>query len=136
MVVPIPWDLLSDEPALVVLVPFLWLLWQIYVPRVVTHFVPGDASYETWWTKTKTQIQSNIQRVEQRVDSIGEDVSGIREEQRKLKNITVAQAHMMNGYDGGINVEEVEKDLLDDEQRRPSDYLYNNDSDTNTVEGE
>lgn len=110
---------LSDfvqNPTLVVLVPFAWLLWQLYLPRIIPN-------YETWWTNTKKSLKQELRSLDSRMDSIAHDVSDISETQDKLVNVTVAQSHKMNGYEGEMDIETVKEDLLDSEKDFPRDYL-------------
>jgi hypothetical protein len=127
----IPWGLIETRPSLVVIVPFLWFLWQIYVPLCIEWLVGRDDDgylYETWWTKTKRDFKSEFHRLDDRVDTIGSDVEAIRETQEDLVNVTVAQSHLLNGSEGDIDVESVEDTLLGAERDRPKDYL-NEDAD-------
>lgn len=128
----IPWGLIETNPVLVVLIPFCWLLWQLYVPRVLDRLFGGNLPdhehvYETWWTSTVEMFQSNVDQIDTRVDKIGDDVGRIADTQEDLVNVTVAQSHLMNGTDGHIDVDEVEETLLDQNDTRPRDYLDVND---------
>lgn len=122
----VPWGTLLENPSVAVMVPFLWLLWQIYLPRVLNKTVGKDPVdgfvYETWFTKVKHEFKTEFDRVDNRVDAMGNNIQHIADTQEKLVRITIAQSHMLNGYDGDIDVDEVEDDLRD-ENPKPSDYL-------------
>lgn len=123
----IPWGLFQSKPELVILVPFLYVLWQIYVPQLAEKLL-GDPStsgyaYETWWTKTRRSFMNEFSRIDSRVDGIGNDVERIAETQEDLVNVTIAQSQMMNGRDSDMDVDRVEKTLLDEREDRPRDYL-------------
>ena len=127
----IPWGLLETNPLLVVLVPFGWLLWQLYIPTIIDTLVGYDTEdtdrpqhlYETRLTQALHNVFSQFDRVDNRIDSIGSDVEQIAETQEDLVNITLAQSHQMNGHDGDIDVDSVEETLLDDEKEGPRRFL-------------
>lgn len=116
----VPWSELGSSPEFVVLVPFLWLLWQLYLPRLVPN-------YSTWWTNTRDSFVQEVGKVEQRVESIGDDVADIRETQEKHLNVTVAQSHLLDGHEGSMDVDRVEDKLLDSNDDTPRDYLKDED---------
>lgn len=128
----IPWGLLETNPSLVVLIPFVWLLWQFYAPPILDRLVgykpdSPEHLYDTRVTKQLRTIFSQVDRVDQRIDSIGEDVERVADTQEDLVNITLAQTHHMNGHDGKIDVEEVEKRLIDEGRDTPHDFLRDDD---------
>jgi len=139
----VPWGALLEHPTLFITVPFLWLLWQIYLPRSINRLVgksPADGFlYDTWWTKIKQEFKSEFSQVDQRVDKMGSDIESIADTQKRLVRVTIAQSHMLNGYDGELDVEEVKNDLRKEDERSATDYLdedqlddkYTDDDETN-----
>jgi len=126
----IPWGLIESNPTLVVLVPFVWLLWQFYAPPLVDKVVgykpdSNEHLYDTRVTKQLRTIFSQVDRVDDRIDSIGEDVERVADTQEDLVNITLAQTHQMNGHEEEIDVDAVEQRLMDKQQDDPSDFLQN-----------
>jgi len=124
----VPWSVALEHPTFLVLVPFGWLLWQIYCPRLINRVVGKDPAegfiYDTWWTAVKRDFKSEFDRVDNRVDSMGDSMEHIAETQERLVDITIAQSKMMDGHDEEIDVANVRRDLRDDEARpQPSDYL-------------
>jgi len=124
----VPWGVALQNPTFLVLVPFTWLLWQIYCPRLINRAVGKPRAegfiYDTWWTSAKREFKSELTRMDDRMDDMGESVSHIADTQERLVDITIAQSKMMDGHDDGIKVEHVEEDLRDEEDRsHPSDYL-------------
>lgn len=116
----IPWGELSSNPELTVLVPFLWILWQLYLPRIV----PG---YETWWTKTRQNFMAEIHSMNERFDDVAKDVSEIAETQQDLIDVTVAQTEKMNGHDGEMDIENVKEQLYGHRDTGPHTYLKDKD---------
>lgn len=112
----VPWSEITTNPELVILVPFIWLLWQLYLPRLIPQ-------YQTWWTNTQEKFYTEVGKLDTRIDSIGQDVSDIRDKQEKHLNVTVAQSHLLDGHEGSMDVETVEDNLLDNENETPRDYL-------------
>lgn len=130
----IPWGLLQSNPTLVVLVPFLWLLWQFYAPPLIDRLVgykpdSNEHLYDTRVTKQLRTIFSQVDRVDERIDSIGEDVERVANTQEDLVNITLAQTHHMNGHEGEIDVTAVEERLRDEQDETPDDFLSTTDED-------
>lgn len=123
----IPWGLLATNPELVVLVPFVWFLWQFYAPPLVDAVVGYDDEdghlYETRVTKAIHSIFSQVDRVDERMDDINENVEQMADTQEDLVNITLAQTRHMNGYDGDIDLQEVEETLTEEREKRPGDFL-------------
>ena len=124
----VPWGIATTNPSVALLLPFGWLLWQIYLPRLLNRVIgkpPEDGFvYDSWWTSTKQEFKSEFDRVDERADKMGESIEYIANTQDKLVKITIAQSHMLNGYDGDISVEDVKDDLRDESETvRPSDYL-------------
>lgn len=124
----IPWGLLESNPAMVVLVPFFWVLWQFYAPPFIDKLVgykpdSNEHLYDTRVTEQLRTIFSQVDRVDERIDSIGEDVERVAETQEDLVNITLAQTHHMNGHDGEIDVSAVEQQLRDKREESPEDFL-------------
>jgi len=124
----VPWGIATTNPSVALLLPFGWLLWQIYLPRLLNGVIgkpPEDGFvYDSWWTSTKQEFKSEFDRVDERADKMGESIEYIANTQDKLVKITIAQSHMLNGYDGDISVEDVKDDLRDESETvRPSDYL-------------
>jgi len=122
----VPWAVVLNNPTYAIFLPFAWLLWQVYFPRFITWLFGQDPAdgfiYSTWWTSVKTEFKTEFDRVDSRVGEMENNVSQIVDTQEKLVNVTVAQSHMLNGYDGDIDVESVEERLITDEQDKPSDY--------------
>jgi len=116
----VPWDLVISNPSYAFILPFLWVLWQIYCPRFVNRLFgrppTDDFLYQTWWSRLKEDFKSEFDRVDTRVQSI-------EHTQERLVDITIAQTHMMNGHDGEMKVEEVERDLRKHPEKSPSDYM-------------
>lgn len=129
----IPWGVVLENPSYAFLIPFVWVLWQVYCPRIINKLAGKSASdghlYDTAYTSLKTEFKSEFARLDNRVDDIHDQVCHIHDTQEDLKHITVAQSHMMNGYDGSLDVTEVEERLLDTDERTPADYLGNNHND-------
>jgi len=123
----VPWGTLLENPSVAVMVPFVWLLWQIYLPHLLNTIAGKDPAdgfvYETWFTQVKDEFKTEFDRVDNRVDSMGSNIRHIADTQEKLVRVTIAQSHMLNGYDGDIDVDEVEDDLRENKAPRPSDYL-------------
>ena len=128
----VPWSFLTTHPSSFVLVPFVWLVWQIYLPRIINKLVGKPITegfiYNTWLTETKSELKSEIIGIDERVDKMGDSMEYIAETQDRLVNITIAQSKMMNGHNGEISVKDVEDDLRDETDRSyPSDYLKDED---------
>ena len=124
----VPWSLITTNPSYAVLVPFVWILWQIYLPRFINRLVGRDPSdgfvYDTWFSSVKHEFKSEFDRIDNRVDSMGKSIEYIADKQEQLVSVTIAQSHMLNGYDGDIDVEDVEENLRDnDRPQSPEDYL-------------
>ena len=135
----VPWELISTHPSSFVLVPFVWLVWQIYLPRLINRLIgkspSDDFVYSTWLTSTKRELKNEIIGIDERVDKMGQSMEYIADTQDRLVNITIAQSKMMNGHDGEISVEDVEDDLRDDTDRTyPSDYLKDHPDDRDDSE--
>ena len=127
----IPWGLLESNPSMVVLVPFGWLLWQLYLPPFIDRLVgykpdSNEHLYDTTVTQKLRTIFSQVDRVDERIDAIGEDVGRVADTQEDLGNITLAQAHQMNGHDEKIDVDAVEERLGDKREDSPQDFLQDN----------
>lgn len=127
----VPWGLLATNPELVVLIPFVWFLWQFYAPPLIDKLVgykpdSPEHLYETRVTKALHSIFSQVDRMDSRVDDIGNDVEKVAETQEDLVNITLAQTRHMNGYDGDIDLQEVEQTLTEERENRPADFLKDN----------
>lgn len=134
----LPWGAVLSDPQYLILLPFAWLLWQVYAPAVIdrlTNFSTDNGSdhrYHTAWSALKAEMMSEFDRVDNRVDAIDSNVQRIAETQEDLVNVTVAQSHLLNGTDGEMDVEAVEATLRDDDRDRPTDYV----SETDDTDGD
>ncbi len=99
----------------------LIIVYELYAPKVLGR---------------DTMLSPIIHDVPEQVDSLAEEQSELREDvnnvenqlnnvqdqQGKLTDVTVAQSHMLNGYEGDMDVHRVEDRLLEDEES-PRGYL-------------
>jgi len=132
----LPWGAVLSDPQYLILLPFAWLLWQVYAPEIIdrlTNFSDdgSDHRYHTAWSALKAEMMSEFDRVDNRVDAIDSNVQRIAETQEDLVNGTVAQSHLLNGSDGEMDVEAVEATLRDEKKDRPTDYVSETDDSDN-----